>query len=74
MPPGVRVLEQGGIVAPSLADYLGRHPELESRLSRGGTTCFLTTDASAGFDRLAELFLGHAVGSERVDLAGATGS
>lgn len=74
VPPGVRVLEQGGIVAPSLADYLGRHPELESRLSRGGTTCFLTTDASAGFDRLAELFLGHAVGSERVDLAEGAGA
>lgn len=68
VPPAVRVLAQGEIVAPSLADYLLRHPEIETRLSRGGTTRFLTTDQSADFDHLAELFLGQAVGSERVDL------
>lgn len=73
VPAGVQVLEQGAIVAPSLADYLARHPELETRLSRGGSTHFLTTDVSAGFDRLAELFLGHAVASERVDLSEALG-
>jgi glutamate racemase len=53
-------------VAPSLADYLARHPEIEARLSRGGTTSFLTTDQSDAFDRLAELFLGQPVRSERV--------
>ncbi len=68
VPARVRVLAQGAIVAPSLADYLCRHPVMERRLSRGGSTRFLTTDVSESFDRLAELFLGHAVGSERVDL------
>jgi glutamate racemase len=71
VPRGVRVLSQGEIVAPSLADYLCRHPEIEARLSRGGETQFLTTDVSESFDRLAQLFLGHAVRSHRVDLAGA---
>jgi glutamate racemase len=60
------VLAQGAIVAPSLADYLARHPEIETRLSRGGATSFLTTDQSDAFDRLAELFLGEPVRSERV--------
>jgi glutamate racemase len=68
VPPAVRILPQGPIVAASLADYLARHPEMEARLARGGTTRFLTTDQSEGFDRLAELFLGHAVTAERVDL------
>jgi glutamate racemase len=68
VPSRVRVLSQGEIVAPSLADYLQRHPEIESRLSRGGQTRFLTTDVSESFDRLAELFLGHPVRSERVDI------
>lgn len=68
IPASVRLVEQGAIVAPSLADYLRRHPEIEQRLSRGASTHFLTTDASEGFDRLAALFLGHAVASERVDL------
>jgi len=68
VPEGVRVLAQGEIVAPSLEDYLRRHPEIESRLSRDGGSEFLTTDTSEAFDRLAELFLGHRVRSERVEL------
>jgi glutamate racemase len=68
VPPAVRVLSQGEIVAPSLEDYLRRHPEIETRLSRGGATEFLTTDVGESFDRLAELFLGHAVASARVRL------
>jgi glutamate racemase len=68
VPPGVALLSQGEIVAPSLADYLRRHPEIESRLSHGGSTRFLTTDSSEAFSRLGELFLGHPVSSERVTL------
>jgi glutamate racemase len=68
VPPSVRVLVQGGIVADSLADYLRRHPEIEGRLSQGGGRRFLTTDQSDGFDCLARLFLGEAIESERVEL------
>lgn len=68
VPPSVDVLVQGDIVAPSLADYLRRHPEVESALGRGGTRGFLTTDRTEGFDRLAQTFLGHPVVSEKVDL------
>ncbi len=49
----VAIFEQGPIVAKKLKDYLLRHPEIEQRLSRGRTRAFLTTDASARFDRLA---------------------
>jgi glutamate racemase len=69
VPDRVRILAQGEIVAPSLEDYLRRHPEIETRLARRGSTSFLTTDTSDSFDRLAELFLGHAVSSDRVDLS-----
>ena len=68
LPASVRLLTQGEIVAPSLEDYLRRHPEIEVRLARGATTRFLTTDQSQSFDRLAELFLGQPVTSQRVDL------
>ncbi len=68
VPGDVSIISQGAIVAPSLSDYLGRHPEIESRLSRGGGAEFLTTDRGDSFDRLAELFLGHAVESVKVDL------
>jgi glutamate racemase len=68
VPADVAIVSQGAIVAESLRDYFRRHPELEARLSRGKTTEFLTTDRSESFDRLAELFLGHPVESQRVDL------
>jgi glutamate racemase len=70
VPPEVRILVQGEIVAPSLADYLRRHPEIETAMSREGTRRFLTTDQSELFDRLAEAFLGYAVCSEKVEISG----
>ena len=36
-PEGVNIIQQGPIVADSLADYLQRHPEIERHCSRGGT-------------------------------------
>ncbi len=68
MPEQVQLLAQGEIVAPSLEAYLRRHPEIETRLTQEGSAHFLTTDVSESFDRLAKLFLGHAVASERVEL------
>lgn len=68
LPPSVDILVQGDIVAPSLADYLARHPEIESMLSRGRGQRFLTTDRTEGFDSLAREFLGHPVVSEKVEL------
>ena len=68
VPESIRLLVQSDFVAPSLQDYLRRHPEHERRLSRGGARQFLTTDRSAAFDRLAAIFLGYEICSERVDL------
>lgn len=68
VPREVRIVIQASIVAPSLADYLRRHPEIEGSLSRGGNAEFLTTDHTEGFDQLAEIFLGHPVSSINVEL------
>jgi glutamate racemase len=68
IPAHVDILLQGDIVAPSLADYLFRHPEIETLLTRNGTQQFLTTDQNEGFDRLAKVFLGHPVLSEKVGI------
>ena len=68
VPRKVRILVQGDFVAPSLVDYLQRHTEIERHLSKGGTQRFLTTDHTEGFDKLAQVFLGHPVVSENVTL------
>ena len=43
MPHGIQIIQQGPIVADSLADYLQRHPEIEQHCSRGGTCRYYTT-------------------------------
>jgi glutamate racemase len=58
----------GQVTAARLVDYLARHPEMEARLSRGGTRRYLTTDLTPRFAQLASLFMGQAVDSEVVEL------
>ena len=67
-PAGTTILSQGGIVADSLADYLLRHPELETQCSRHGQRTFLTTDSTEDFDRQATIFYGEAVQSAHLAL------
>jgi glutamate racemase len=68
LPEGVELLSQGAIVAGSLKDYLGRHPEIEKQCSKGGTLHFYTTDLPETFDKAASLFYGKAVRSEHLAL------
>ncbi|MDH6343215.1 glutamate racemase [Parabacteroides sp. PFB2-12] len=63
LPAGVTLLSQGEYVAESLADYLNRHPEMETRLAKGGHSRFLTTESAEKFSEAASLFL-----SDRVDV------
>jgi glutamate racemase len=68
VPAAVDLISQDEMVAPSLADYLKRHPEMDTRLTRGGSCRFLTTDTCEHFDHLAEIFMGHAIQSEKVEV------
>lgn len=66
MPAGIRIIEQGDIVAASLSDYLQRHPRMESRLTRGGTVEYLTTENPEKFNDLAALFMQSEVNASRL--------
>ena len=68
MPNGVTVVQQGPIVAESLANYLQRHPEIESRCSRGGTCQYYTTEDPEHFSPLASVFVNEPVNARRVIL------
>ncbi|MDE7345880.1 MAG: glutamate racemase [Muribaculaceae bacterium] len=67
-PSGIRILEQGQLVAESLKDYLRRHPEMECRLGRNGEVEFLTSENPDKFDVLASLFTHQSVESSRCSL------
>ena len=64
LPAGIKLVSQGEIVAASLADYLQRHTEIESKLSKQGKMHFYTTDDTADFDNHATTFFGQKVSSE----------
>lgn len=61
LPPGIVVVSQGAIVARSLLDYLGRHPEIEARCSKQGLREFVTTEKAEVFDHSATLFYGREI-------------
>jgi len=68
VPEGIRLVEQGCIVADSLADYLRRHPEMEVRLSRGGSVEYLTTEAPDKFGVLGSIFMRRPVAARQIQL------
>jgi len=67
-PMDITILTQGEIVAVSLADYLHRHPEMETRLSKTGKMIFYTTDSTEDFDNHGAIFFGKKVKSKHIDL------
>jgi glutamate racemase len=52
-----RVLDGPSIVSEKLKDYLYRHPEMEERISRNGSTTFCTTDDPERFQTFGQKFL-----------------
>lgn len=68
LPEGVQVVAQGDIVASSLVDYLQRHPEMETRLTKGGNIEFYTTDSATDFDEHGSVFFGRPVRSKHLHL------
>ena len=68
VPPDVEILSQGPIVASRLADWLIRHPEMESRLGRNSARRFLTTDDPEWFAERAAWILDQPVTVEMVDI------
>ena len=68
LPPHVRLISQGEIVAASLQDYLERHPKMELRITQNGSMQFYTTDNAAGFADKATLFFGQPLQAQQVHL------
>ncbi|WP_443939916.1 glutamate racemase [Pedobacter sp. MW01-1-1] len=65
-PEYVKILTQGDIVAKSLVNYLERHPEIESKLSRGGEKEFYTSGDPKVFDEQASIFFAAALKSFKI--------
>ena len=68
LPPSISVVLQGPLVTDRLDDYLKRHPEIESRCSKGGGCRYLTTESPRKFSEAATLFLNEPVEAEHIVL------
>lgn len=68
LPAGVTLLTQGSIVSSGLQDYLARHPEMETLISKSGKLDFFTTDSAEQFDKHASLFFGQEVKSKHLGI------
>jgi len=66
VPKDVKIISQDIIVANSLKDYLRRHPEIEVRCTKNGTTAFYTTDNEELFNKRANIFFGEDVNAQKV--------
>jgi glutamate racemase len=68
LPQHVKLLSQGEIVAQSLKDYLNRHHEIESKISKEGQRTFYTTDSAEDFNSKASIFFGETINASHIDL------
>lgn len=68
LPEGITLISQGELVANSLKDYLVRHPEMNDRLSKGGTISYRTTEAPDKFEGLASIFVDEPVEACKVKI------
>jgi glutamate racemase len=66
LPQGITVFAQGEYVASGLKDYLLRHPEMDAKLTKNGTSRFLTTESAAKFAEAASIFLNQSIDVEQV--------
>lgn len=68
MPGGITTVEQGKLVADSLADYLHRHPEIDAKCTQNGKCTYCTTEAEDKFIESASTFLNEEITVKRITL------
>ena len=68
VPDGIKIVSQGEYVAASLKDYMKRHPEMDSRCTKGGCCRYYTTESVETFLPNASIFLNSIVDAESLSL------
>lgn len=64
LPENISIISQGEVVAYSLKDYLRRHPKIDEKCTKGGTTRYFTTDSPDKFTHQASIFLEEQIVAE----------
>lgn len=68
LPKGVVIISQNDVVPKKTKDYLSRHPEIDSKLSRGKTRQFYVTDITETMKKLAIKWFGKKITVQKVSI------
>jgi glutamate racemase len=68
VPPSIRLISQGALVAERLEDYFIRHPEIDQLCAKNGRKIFLTTDDEHSFVEKASLFFGEKISASHTHI------
>lgn len=68
-PSHIQVISQGDIIGERLEDWIRRHPEMASRLSRNAKRRYATTDDPKWFADHGQRILGHRINVENIELS-----
>ena len=69
LPNDIQLISQGKIIASSLIDYLGRHPEIDHVCSKMGEVKFYTTEFISDFEEKAGVFLKRELKAQHITLS-----
>ena len=65
----VKIISEAKIVPKKLREYLGRHPEIENKLSKKGKRTFYSTDLTEKFQKLGSKFFGKKINVQKAQLS-----
>ncbi len=68
LPKEITLVNQNSIVAQSLNDYLIRHNEIDSILTKNGTTIFYTSENPETFNKTAQIFLNRPIKAQQLPI------
>jgi glutamate racemase len=68
IPSNIKLFSQGERVAESLKDYLSRHAEIDRKLTKQGSSRFMTTESAEKFSEAASIFLSCNINVEQVSI------
>ena len=68
LPPGISIISEARVAPKKLKNYLKRHPEIETKLSKGKTAEFYSTDLTKRFTLLGSRFFGKKFQAKKATL------
>lgn len=67
-PNHIHIISQGEYVANSLKEYLTRHPQVEAKCTKGGSSNYYTTESTKKFIESASIFLNEKITVKQITL------